>query len=125
MNKSVDTQLLKCFFTEEEKVAMAGEMAKATVEKDSLQQALKEITAQYKAKVEERETIIKKAAQLIRDGYEYRDVECDVDFNIPERGMKTITRHDTNETFVEQMTMEEKANLFCNVDKPEDEENEQ
>ena len=113
---------LKCLFTEEEKIALASEMAQQAVTKDSLQQHLKETTAHFKAQIESCETIIKKNATLIKDGYEFRYVPCSVDYNVPERGMKTCTRVDTGESFVEPMNNEEKANLFYNVDAPAAEE---
>lgn len=112
---------LKCLFTEEEKTQMAKEMAQKTLEKDTIQQTMKETQAQFKAKIEACETIIKRNATYIKDGYEYRSVDCVVDYNTPERGKKTITRTDTGETFIEDMTRDEKANLFFNVDAPKDE----
>lgn len=112
---------LKCLFTEEEKTQMAKEMAQKTLEKDTIQQTMKETQAQFKAKIEACETIIKRNATYIKDGYEYRSVDCVVDYNTPERGKKTIIRTDTGETFIEDMTRDEKANLFFNVDAPKDE----
>ena len=112
---------LKCLFTEEEKTQMAREMAQKTLEKDTIQQTMKETLAQFKAKIEACETITKRNATYIKDGYEYRSVDCVVDYNTPERGKKTITRTDTGETFIEDMTRDEKANLFFNVDAPKDE----
>lgn len=110
---------LQCFFTEAEKVVFAREMAQKTIEKDSMQQLMKETTAQFKAKIEACETIIKRNAAFIKDGYEFRSVKCTVDYNVPERGMKSITRTDTGETFVQPMNNEEKANLFFNVEAPQ------
>ena len=65
---------LKCLFTEEEKTQMAREMAQKTLEKDTIQQTMKETQAQFKAKIEACETIIKRNATYIKDGYEYRSV---------------------------------------------------
>ena len=75
---------LKCLFTEEEKTQMAREMAQKTLEKDTIQQTMKETQAQFKAKIEACETIIKRNATYIKDGYEYRSVDCVVDYNTPE-----------------------------------------
>ena len=110
-------QMLACNFTEDEKVALAQEMADATVKKNALEATLKEITAQYKADITVQENIIKTAAAKIHDGYEYREVDCEVEYNEPERGMKTIIRQDTGEKFSRPMTIQEKADLFCNMEK--------
>jgi hypothetical protein len=119
--KDTIKQTLACNFTEEEKVALAQEMAQATVKKADLENALSEISAQYKADIKAQENLIRMAATKIHDGYEYRDVECEVEFNVPERGQKTITRSDTGETFIRPMTMQEKADLFCNCEPKDDE----
>ncbi|MBO4619436.1 MAG: hypothetical protein J5654_04935 [Victivallales bacterium] len=97
------------------KLSLAEEMSQATVKRNGLEDALKEISSQYKADIVQQENIIRQAAAKIHDGYEYRDVDCEVEFNVPERGKKTITRSDTGETFIEIMTMQEKADLFCNA----------
>ena len=97
-------------------------MSKATCKKASLEATLKEISSQYKAEIVQQDNIIQQAAQKIRDGYEYREVDCEVAFNVPERGKKTITRLDTMETSVQIMTMQEKSDLFCNVEDAGEEE---
>ena len=74
--KDTIKQTLACNFTEEEKVALAQEMAQATVKKADLENALSEISAQYKADIKAQENLIRMAATKIHDGYEYRDVEA-------------------------------------------------
>jgi len=115
-------QYLACKFTEEEKLALSQEMAQAKIKQDDLERALKEINAQYKSDITSQQNVISRSAQKIHDGYEYRDVDCEVEYNFPERGMKTITRLDTGETFVETMTYEEKNDLFINTEDKDEEE---
>jgi len=122
MEKSKIKQTLPCVLTEEEKLSLGQEMAQASRKKAELESSLKEITSQYKAQIVQQENVIQQAARLIHDGYEYRPVDCEVEFNAPERGKKTITRLDTEETHVEIMTMQEKADLFCNVEDNKEEE---
>ena len=116
MEKSKIKQTLPCVLTGEEKLSLEQEMAQASRKKAELELTLKEITSQYKAQIVQQENTIQQAARLIQDGYEYRPVDCEVEFNAPERGKKMITRLDTEETHIEIMTMQEKADLFCNVE---------
>ena len=120
MEKKKIKQTMQCLLSAEEKLALAQEMAQSTGKKSSLEAALKEISSQYKAQIVQQENLIQQASQRIRDGYEYREVDCEVEYNVPERGQKTIIRLDTGATSIEVMTMQEKADLFCNVESESD-----
>ena len=131
--KETIQRTLSCLFTDEEKVKMAKEMAQANVKKAGIEMTLKEAQAQYKSEIAAQEAIVARLSQKIHDGYEYRLVECECEYNIPERGKKTIRRVDTGETWVEHMTDKEKSDLFMNTkdeaeaegddEKPADDEN--
>ena len=131
--KETIQRTLSCYFSDEEKVKMAKEMAQANVQKSGIEMALKESQAQYKSEIAAQEAIVARLSQKIHDGYEYRLVECECEYNIPERGKKTIRRVDTGETWVEHMTDKEKSDLFMNTkdeaeaegddEKPADDEN--
>lgn len=113
--KETIQRTLSCLFTDEEKVKMAKEMAQANVKKAGIEMTLKEAQAQYKSEIAAQEAIVARLSQKIHDGYEYRLVECECEYNIPERGKKTLTRIDTGETWVENMTDKEKSDLFMNT----------
>ena len=121
--KETIQRTLSCLFTDEEKVKMAKEMAQANVKKAGIEMTLKEAQAQYKSEIAAQEAIVARLSQKIHDGYEYRLVECECEYNIPERGKKTLTRIDTGETWVENMTDKEKSDLFMNT-KDEDKKDE-
>ena len=125
MQKENKEFLMQCFFTPDEKARMADEMAQKEQEKQSLQLALKETTAKIKAQLAEVEKTIHKDAANIRDGYEFREVECEVTYNVPARGQKSVLRSDTGETIVMEMTKDEKADLYYNADEPEEDKEEQ
>ena len=119
--KETIQRTLSCLFTDEEKVKMAKEMAQANVKKAGIEMTLKEAQAQYKSEIAAQEAIVARLSQKIHDGYEYRLVECECEYNTPERSKKTLKRIDTDETWVENMTDKEKSDLFMNT-KDEDKE---
>ena len=121
--KETIQKTLSCLFTDEEKVKMAKEMAQANVKKAGIEMTLKEAQAQYKSEIAAQEAIVAHLSQKIHDGYEYRLVECECEYNTPERGKKTLKRIDTGETWVENMTDKEKSDLFMNT-KDEDKKDE-
>lgn len=137
-NKPIEgcvSMMLPCKLSDAQQKALAAEMAKATVEKESHKQALKSITAQYKAKIEDCETVLRSAAQSLRTGVEFRMVDCIVKMNCPVHGSKNIIRLDTQETIIEEMTAceaeaceaeeeEEKAKAEAEAEKPDAEEGE-
>lgn len=53
------------------------------------------------------ETKINETSTLIDDGFEYRDIDCDVTYNTPNEGVKSIERLDTGEKWTEPMTIDE------------------
>ena len=116
MEKKTITQMMKCLLTDPEKVALAQELARAVHDRDDQEARMKEFCAQCKSEIARFQNVIQRATMMIHDGYEYRKVSCEVSYNVPERGMKTVTRTDTGETDVEPMTMQEKADLFCNTE---------
>lgn len=113
--KETIQRTLSCYFTDEEKVNMAKDMAQANVKKAGIEMTLREAQAQYKSEIAAQEAIVARLSQKIHDGYEYRLVECECEYNIPERGKKTLKRIDTGETWVENMTGKEKSDLFMNT----------
>lgn len=121
--KETIERTLSCNFSDEEKVKMAKDMAQANVQKAGIEMALKEAQAQYKSEIAAQEAIVARLSQKIHDGYEYRMVQCECEYNMPERGKKTITRLDTGETWVEHMTDKEKSDLFMNTKDEEENEN--
>ena len=125
MQKEQKTIRLQCHFTEEERSIIATEMVTKMQELGELDKTLKNMTLKLKAQMAQCKREIEERAIWIKDGYEYREVECEVTFNRPERGKKEILRTDTGETLVWAMTNEEKADLYYNVDENEEDEDEE
>ena len=61
--------------------------------------------SQYTAKINEAEASCNDLSNKVSDGYEHREVDCEVIFNQPDNGKKTIIRKDSNTLVgVESMT---------------------
>ena len=85
-----------------------------------LEEAKKSVTSDYAAKINEAKGSCNKLSNFISNGYEYRDVECTVEYHKPEQGKKTLTRKDNNQVIVEKMDPFE-WNLFNQVNEEEKE----
>lgn len=82
----------------------------------SIEEEKKTVVSQYKAKENEAQALINKLSAYITDGFEMRDIDCEVQYHKPQQGKKTIVRLDTNKvTAVETMTDYE-WNLFNQPD---------
>lgn len=69
----------------------------------------KSVTSEFSSKINSSRASITTLSHKINNGYEYREVECEVALNFPHGGDKTITRKDTGGIVrVEEMTKAEK-----------------
>lgn len=97
------TEYLRCALTEEEVALAADNLAKLLDDSQALESQLASVKADFKAKLEKCEADIRIKQRLVRDKYEYRNVDCDVEHNYSTLMIK-ITRKDTNE-ITEERTM--------------------
>lgn len=82
----------------------------------SIEEEKKTVVSQYKAKENEAQALINKLSAYVTDGFEMRDIDCEVQYHKPQQGKKTIIRLDTNKvTAIETMTDYE-WNLFNQPD---------
>lgn len=88
-------ELLRCMLTDEEKLAISQRLSKACSDKEELELRKKEVSASLKASIEEQSSMIARDSRILQNGYEYRNVECMVTFNMPESGRKSYYRRDT------------------------------
>ena len=90
------TETLKCILTTQEVTEAAQALARHVGESRSLEQEKKSVTDGFKAKIAEAEAKIMQQEALVRDGYEYRKVECDRIYDY-EAATVTLVRKDTGE----------------------------
>ena len=99
---------LKCVLSEEE-LKLAGEESARYVQEKATQEADKKHSmAAFKARIDGADAKISEESNKIRNGYEYRDVECVTVRNYEKGTIKKI-RTDTKEVIVDRkMTLGEK-----------------
>lgn len=95
--KPVVKEYLKCTLTNAEKLAVGEGLARAQQKLRAKQEELKEVQAQVKAEIAKVEADIGLQSSTLANGYEYRNVDCEVRFHDPKQGMKTLVRLDTGE----------------------------
>lgn len=98
------TEYLKYTFTQAETEAHSQELARQIQALQRLEDQRKEVVANLKAQIEAASGTARDLSQKITNGYEYRNIECEVMLNTPARGRKSIYRLDTN-AFVREMAM--------------------
>jgi len=91
------TQKLRCLLTADEKIEAGRELAEATNELTAIEEDKAQIVADFKHRTSAAEARIGVLSNKLRSGYEFRDVECEVRFDTPEKGQKQVVRLDTDE----------------------------
>lgn len=104
---------LKYQFSQEERNNLASELANAYYDRSELESQLSSIKADFKGRIGSIETQIEKHTRKIRDGYEMREIECEVQFHTPVDGQKRIVRLDTGEEVaIEYMLPHERQEIL-------------
>ena len=102
------TSSQKCQLTKDEILQQGEVMAGAQKEVTEAENELNSIKKQFQARIETATCQMNRAANLIRDKFEYRNVKCERIFNY-DAGTVTEWRRDTNETIANrEMTEDEK-----------------
>ena len=109
------TRMLNCPFTTEELKEIGIQLALANQKRERLEDDKKQSMSQFKSELDAAEAQIKSLAQKLARGSEDRSIDCDVLYNTPTEGTKTIVRGDTGETVqIVNMTDGEINDLFIN-----------
>lgn len=109
---------LRYDFTAPEIHDLSMELAKKTKEHNSLTEEKKSVVSQWTAKINEVKATTTKLSNLVSDGFEFRDVDCVVEYHKPQQGKKTIIRKDSNTVVVVETMTDYDWNLF---NQPEEE----
>jgi hypothetical protein len=97
--------ILKCDFTDEEINDIAKEMAEQLSEKTRIDLEKKEVVKKYTREISYYDKKINESGIKIQNGYEEREVQCEIKMNTPKAGIKTITRLDNKDTWEEPMNL--------------------
>lgn len=94
-------------FTEAEAHALAIDLAEGIKKLKAILAEKKDVVSKYKAEADKVKLACDDLSIKVSDGFEMRDIQCWVDYNTPSAGKKSITRIDTSEVTVEEMTEED------------------
>ena len=89
-------EYLKVPLTDAELLELGQESAKGLSDINSFELQLQEVSKRLKYEIAQKEVVVAKCSELIRNKYDYRDVDCEWDFDYKKR-MKNLTRLDTGE----------------------------
>lgn len=108
--KSKELHNIRYSFSKEELADKSKQMASAVNEKNHLADELKTIKSEYKAKTDAKDAVINLMSVHISQGYETRNVECDVvkDFD---KGTKTFFYNDVQYDTVPLTNMDRQTEL--------------
>lgn len=116
---TTEKRTLRYDFTAVEIHDLSMDLAGKTKEIVTLKKQKTSAVSQYTAKINEAEATCNSLSNKVADGFEHREIECEVIFNQPANGKKTIIRKDSNTLVgVEAMTttdwniINEENNLF-------------
>lgn len=117
-----EKRTLRYDFTAVEIHDLSMQLAGKTKEVAALVKKKKSVTSQCTAEINAAESACNVLSNQVADGYEHREIECEVILNQPAQGKKTIIRKDSNALVgVEPMTtkdwdiINEENNLFNQV----------
>ncbi len=111
------TLSLKHEFSESEINEIAHTLTECLQKKGAVVLEKQQVNRTLNANIKYWDKQIDDQSTLISKGYEYRDIDCEVTYNHPIAGQKTLQRLDTYESWAEPMTMDE-FDLFNVVNVP-------
>ena len=95
MRANTITENLKCMFTEAELKEKAIHLAQECRSMEDVEKEKKQVMQDFNAKLAAHSAKVGLLSNNINNGYEYRYVKCDVIYDRPVAGKKTIIRQDT------------------------------
>lgn len=98
-----EKRTLKYIFTASEIHDHSIQLANKTKEKVAIEEEKKSVSSQYKARVDEVTATCNKLSNQVADGYEFREVDVDIQYHKPSQGMKTVVRKDNGQKTTEKM----------------------
>jgi len=99
-----ETRRLKCLLTEPELQESSKQCAFNLQKVEQLHEEKKQVMKDFGFRIQECTSIVKKCSDNINNGFDYRDVDCEVELAVPKPNKKTITRRDTGEVIIEDMS---------------------
>lgn len=107
---------LRYDFTAVEIHDLSLELAKKTKELAAVADEKKSVVSQFAARLNEIKATTNKLSNQVADGWEYREIECEVEYHKPQQGKKTIIRKDSNKVAMIETMTDYDWNLFNQPD---------
>lgn len=114
----IEKRHLRYDFTAVEVHDMSLELASRNQELVNVENQKKSAASQYTSRLTSIKADIGSLSDKVANGYEIREVTCDVVFHKPKQGMKTLTRKDSGAKIEEKMT-DQDWNLWNQFDEKE------
>lgn len=104
METRIERRTLKHVFTEQELLALSEDLAVKNQDLMSVENEKKSVVSGYGSRINEIKEGIGALSNKVANKFEHREVDCEVQYHTPEKGIKTLTRGDTGESFTEKMS---------------------
>lgn len=101
---------VKYTFTKDERADIADEMAEAVSEAERLKDELKSVQADYKARIQVQEATARANSQRLKNGYEYREMDCPVEYSARTR-TATLYHPETGEVIRTRIISDDELQL--------------
>jgi hypothetical protein len=113
IDRTKTKEYLRYDFTSAEMMELAKLLARSNQEHEAIDQKKKAITKELASELEGKLSEVQRFSRLVNNGHDYRDIECEVRFDSPVAGMKTIIRLDNYEVVKEcKMSDEDKQSAL-------------
>jgi len=124
MRRETVVNSLECKYTPEQMAEIAKKLSGAVAELESVAAEKKTSDSVYNGRIKKIEEEIGTLAKSYNRGYEMQEITCDIRYDDPAPGQKSVYRVDTKELVsTKEMTFEEKQEeLQFNLPQPTDEE---
>ena len=119
------TRMLDCVLTPKESSDVGKALAATNQRKSRLEAEKKSNASEFKAEIDKCDAQIENLSLKSVTGIESRNIDCELRYNSPECGLKSVYRLDNEECIeTHSMSVPERADLFINmlglIDKGED-----
>lgn len=95
-------------FSDADRAEIAKELASANLQKKRVEDEKKSVNSDFKSRLDRLDADINKLSQSLSSDFEMRNVECEVYYDAPEKGLKTVINGETREVVaVEKMDPDE------------------
>lgn len=111
MEQQKTKRTLKYEFTPVEMLGLGQDLSAKNQELRQLEEQKKSVVAEFGSRIAVAKEQISSLSDKVASGYEMRETTVMIDYHLPERGKKTLTRTDTGEQWVEPMN-DTDHNLF-------------